>query len=107
MEVAMALETNDKNFKQDVLDSTVPVLVDFWATWCGPCRIAGPIIDEVGMKTLGKAKVYKMNVDENHITAEQFGINSIPTVLIFKNGKVVKTFVGVQKEQVYLNELGI
>jgi len=103
----MALETNDATFKQDVLDSAVPVLVDFWAPWCGPCRIAGPIVDQVSIKSIGKAKVYKVNVDESPNTASQFSINAIPTVVVFKDGKVENTFVGVQQEQVYLNALGI
>lgn len=103
----MSLETTDLSFKADVLDSAVPVLVDFWAPWCGPCRLAGPIIDQVSIKAMGKAKVYKLNVDENPQVAGTFGISSIPTVMIFKGGKVVKTMVGVQQEQVYLNALGI
>jgi len=107
MEVYMALETTDVTFKNDVLDSNVPVLVDFWAPWCGPCRLAGPIIDQVSIKSMGKAKVYKLNVDDNPATAGSFGISSIPTVMIFKNGEVAKTMVGVQQEQVYLNALGI
>ena len=103
----MALETTDTTFKQDVLDSTVPVLVDFWAPWCGPCRIAGPIIDKVSIKARGKAKVYKMNVDDNPKTSSQYGITGIPTVIVFKNGKIDKTLVGVQQEVVYLNALGV
>jgi thioredoxin 1 len=103
----MSLEINDQNFKQDVLDSSVPVLVDFWAPWCGPCRIAGPIVDQVSIKSIGKAKVFKMNVDENPKTSQQFGITAIPTVMVFKNGRIEKSFVGVQPEQVYLNALGL
>ena len=103
----MALETNDATFKQDVLDSAVPVLVDFWAPWCGPCRIAGPIIDQVSIKAIGKAKVYKVNVDNSPNTASQFGITAIPTVVVFKGGKVDKTLVGLQQEHVYLSALGV
>jgi thioredoxin 1 len=103
----MSNETNDLSFKTDVLDAQVPVLVDFWAPWCGPCRIAGPIIDRVGEKAGEKAKVYKVNVDENPQTASQYGITGIPTVIVFKNGSVDKTLVGVQQEVVYLNALGI
>jgi thioredoxin 1 len=103
----MALETTDTTFKQDVLDSTVPVLVDFWAPWCGPCKIAGPIIDQVSIKAIGKAKVYKMNVDDNPHTASQYGITGIPTIMVFKNGKIDKTLVGVQHEFIYLNALGL
>jgi thioredoxin 1 len=106
-EETMALETNDQNFKQDVLDSNVPVLVDFWAPWCGPCRIAGPIVDQVSIKSIGKAKVFKVNVDDSPNTAQQFGITAIPTVLVFKNGRIDKSLVGVQQEQEYLNALGI
>jgi thioredoxin 1 len=103
----VANETSDLTFKNDVLDSNVPVLVDFWAPWCGPCRIAGPIVDEVGKKSMGRAKVMKMNVDESPDTARRFAITAIPTVMIFRNGKVDETLVGVQQEQVYLNALGI
>lgn len=103
----MSLETTDATFKADVLDSSVPVLVDFWAPWCGPCRLAGPIIDQVSIKSMGKAKVFKMNVDENPGIAGKYGISAIPTVLVFKNGAIDKTMVGVQQEQVYLNALGV
>jgi thioredoxin 1 len=103
----MAQETTDLSFKTDVIDAPVPVMVDFWAPWCGPCRIAGPIIDKVSEKAAGKAKVYKLNVDENPQAATQYGITGIPTVMVFKNGQVDKTLVGVQQEQVYLNALGV
>ena len=101
----MALETSDKTFETDVLQSTVPVLVDFWAPWCAPCRIAGPIIDGVATKTEGKAKVYKLNVDENPETTRKYGVTGIPTIIVFKNGTMEKQFVGVQQENVYLKAL--
>jgi thioredoxin 1 len=88
MEKKMDLKTTDQSFAEDVLKSTLPVLVDFWAPWCGPCRMAGPIIDSVAGRTQGKAKVFKLNVDENPATACEYGISGIPTVLIFKNGTV-------------------
>jgi thioredoxin 1 len=103
----MAQATTDLTFKNDVIDAPLPVMVDFWAPWCGPCRIAGPIIDKVGEMVAGKAKVYKLNVDENPQAATQYGITGIPTVMVFKNGQVNKTLVGVQKEQIYLNALGV
>jgi thioredoxin 1 len=103
----MVLDTNDANFKSDVLESTQPVLVDFWAPWCGPCRIAGPIVERVGEKAAGKAKVFKLNVDENPQIAGHFNITGIPTVMVFRNGEVAKTLVGVQQEQIYLNALGV
>ena len=102
----MAQVTSDVTFKSDVLDSTIPVLVDFWAPWCGPCKIAGPIIDRVSEKLDGKARVFKLDVDDNPQTAGQYGISSIPTVMVFRNGRVENTFVGVQPEQVYVKALG-
>ena len=102
----MAQVTSDVTFKSDVLDSTIPVLVDFWAPWCGPCKIAGPIIDRVSEKLYGKARVFKLDVDDNPQTAGQYGISSIPTVMVFRNGRVENTFVGVQPEQVYVKALG-
>lgn len=101
----MANATTDSTFKNDVIDSEQPVLVDFWAPWCGPCRMVGPIIDRISEKMAGKVKVYKLNVDENPSTSSQYGITGIPTVVIFRNGKVERELVGVQPEQVYLNAI--
>jgi thioredoxin 1 len=101
----MSNATSDATFSKDVLSSQQPVLVDFWAPWCGPCRMVGPIIDRIGEKTAGKAQVFKLNVDENPETASNYGITGIPTVIVYQNGQVKKQFVGVQPEQVYLKAL--
>ncbi len=99
--------TSDANFQTDVLESPVPVLVDFWAPWCGPCKMVGPIIEKVGEKAEEKVKVLKLNVDENPIIAGKYKITAIPTVILFKNGNDEKQFVGVQPESVYLDTVGI
>jgi len=101
----MTLETNDQTFERDVLQSDMPVLIDFWAPWCAPCRLVGPIIDIIAEKAAGKAKVYKLNIDNNGETASKYGITGIPTIMIFKNGKLEKQLVGVQQESVYLDAL--
>lgn len=86
----------DQNFDSEVLKSDVPVLVDFWAPWCGPCKIASPIVEKIAEEMADKpVKVGKMNVDENQSTSQQYGILSIPTFLVFKGGKVVDQIVGV------------
>ena len=90
----------DSNFSEEVLKSKEPVVVDFWAPWCGPCRVISPIIDELSGEFAGKVKVGKMNVDENQ-TAGNYGIMSIPSILIFKNGQPVKTMVGAQSKDNY------
>lgn len=91
-------QITDANFEQEVLKSDKPVLVDFWATWCGPCRMIGPIIDQLAVDYAGKAKVAKLDVDSNIKTASKFNVRSIPTILFFKDGKLVDQVVGaVQK----------
>jgi thioredoxin 1 len=98
-------EFTDANFKSEVLDSQQPVLVDFWAAWCGPCRLVGPTIDELSTQFQGRVKVGKLNVDENQKAAERFGIHSIPAVLLFKDGEVVETLIGVQPKPRYVDVL--
>ncbi|MDA1008747.1 MAG: thioredoxin [Planctomycetota bacterium] len=95
------LEFTDDNFDKEVLQSTTPVLVDFWAEWCAPCRMIGPTIDAVADATIGKAKVGKVNVDHARNVAVKYGIMSIPTLLVFKDGKMTQKFVGanVNKDQ--------
>jgi thioredoxin 1 len=84
----------DSTFQSEVIDSQTPVLVDFWATWCAPCRAIAPALEELATQYKGQIKIAKLDVDENNVTAEQFGIRSIPTLLLFKGGKVVDTLVG-------------
>ncbi len=95
MNVGQALEFTDAGFQSEVLESDIPVLVDFWAPWCGPCRQIAPLIEELAKNYEGTAKVGKVNVDENPATAQEYGINSIPTLLIFRGGNVTERFVGM------------
>ena len=101
----MAIEFTDTNFQELVLDSDKPVLVDFWATWCGPCRAIAPVIDELHNELAGKAVVGKVNIDENSDTPVNYGVRNIPTLLVFKNGKVVDTLVGNQPKTKLLEVL--
>lgn len=90
----MALELTDQNFDEIVLQSDKPVIVDFWAEWCGPCRMVGPIVEEIGKDYEGKAVVGKLDVDSNPAITQKFGIRNIPTVLFFKNGQIADKQVG-------------
>ena len=101
----MALEITDSNFEETVLKSDKPVLVDFWAAWCGPCRMVGPIIDELSEEYEGKAVVGKVDIDSNQQYAAQFGVRNIPTVLVFKNGELVDRKVGVSSKNDYAQAL--
>jgi thioredoxin 1 len=97
----MALELNDSIFEEKVLKSDKPVLVDFWAEWCGPCRMVGPIIDELSKDFEGKAIVGKIDVDANQEFAAKYGVRNIPTVLLFKDGELVSRQVGVAPKKTY------
>ena len=101
----MALEITDSNFEETVLKSDKPVMVDFWAAWCGPCRMVGPIIDELSEVYEGKAIIGKVDIDSNQQYAAQFGVRNIPTVLVFKDGELVDRKVGVSSKNDYAQAL--
>ena len=101
----MALEITDANFEETVLNSSTPVVVDFWATWCGPCRMVGPIIDEISTEYADKAVVGKVDVDANQEFAAKYGVRNIPTVLVFQNGEVVGRQVGVAPKASYTDAI--
>ncbi len=94
--MANVTELSDSSFQSEVLDSTEPVLVDFWAPWCGPCRMVAPVVEQLAAENAGSLKVAKLNIDNNPDVATEYGVSSIPTLLIFKSGEVVDRFVGLQ-----------
>jgi thioredoxin 1 len=94
------VELKDSNFEQEVLKSTLPVLVDFWAVWCGPCRMMGPVVEQAASEYKGRLKVGKLNVDDNPDLAARYGVRGIPTLILFANGKVKAQTVGAQPREV-------
>ena len=103
----MEIEVNSQNFKQEVLQSDIPVLVDFWATWCGPCRMIAPILEEIAKEYDGKIKVAKINVDDEIKLAREFGIMSIPTIIVFENGTEKAKKIGLSTKEEILKLLNI
>lgn len=103
----MPLKITSENFKKEVLESNVPVIVDFWAAWCRPCLMLGPVIEEIATELEGQVKVGKVNVDEEGFLANQFKITSIPSVLLFKDGKAVSQVVGLLRKEDLLKRLGL
>ena len=101
----MEIEVNDEDFKKEVLESKGLILVDFWAPWCMPCRMLAPTIEEIAKEMEGKIKVCKMNVDESVQYPQQYGIMSIPTVMLFKDGQAVETMIGLQPKEAYLSKI--
>ena len=99
------VEGTDTNFEQEVLKSDIPVLVDFWAPWCGPCRMVSPLVDEIAEELTGKLKVVKVNTDENQEIAVKYGIRSIPTLGIFKDGQLVDGVIGAVPKQAIKDKL--
>ena len=103
--MSTAEQVTDASFKQEVLESEVPVLVDFWAPWCGPCRMVAPVVEEIAQQYGGQIKVVKLNTDENPNVASQYGIRSIPTLMIFKGGQRVDMVVGAVPKTTLSNTL--
>ena len=104
-EIVMAEQVTDATFESVVLKSDLPVLLDFWAPWCGPCQMLGPVIEELAQELAGKAKVVKVNIEEENQLASQYQVSSIPTVIIFANGQIKDTLVGLRMKEDYLSAL--
>ncbi len=100
------VHVSDATFKSEVLDSEQPVLVDFWATWCGPCRMVAPVVEEIAGENEGKLKVAKLDVDQNVMVSSEYRIMSIPTLMVFKGGKVVDKLVGFMPKDAMMNVIG-
>ena len=100
-----ANSVNDGEFAKEVIESEIPVVVDFWATWCGPCQVMGPVIDTVAGEYAGKIKVLKLNVDENPVTPSKYGVRGIPTLILFNKGEVVDRIIGAQPKNAVDNLL--
>jgi thioredoxin 1 len=98
-------EVTDENFKSEILDSAIPVLVDFWAAWCGPCRAIAPVVEELATQYEGQVKIGKCNVDENPKTPGQYGIRAIPTLILFKNGTVAEQITGAVSKSTLENAI--
>jgi thioredoxin 1 len=98
-------EVSDKNFDSEIMQADQPAMVDFWAEWCGPCKMVGPIVEELAKEYKDKIKVAKMDVDQNRETPARFGIRNIPTLIFFKNGEVAKTIIGAQPKSSIEEEL--
>ncbi|MBN1849446.1 MAG: thioredoxin [Deltaproteobacteria bacterium] len=103
--MADILEVSDKNFDSEIMKADKPAMVDFWAEWCGPCKMVGPIVEELAKEYQDKVKVAKMDVDQNRETPARFGIRNIPTLILFKNGEVAKTIIGAQPKRSIEDEL--
>jgi thioredoxin 1 len=103
--MAKAIEVTDSTFEQEVLRSTQPVLVDFWAVWCGPCRAVAPVVEEIAGDFEGKLKVMKLDVDDNPRTAQAYGVQSIPTLLVFKDGKPAERIIGAVPKKAIVDKL--